>query len=121
MWNRCAAAGASRPPQGCAGGQPWGGQAERGDDESPEREQGPSEDPGAVLGTAVSRAGVAVRHGLYVQEIPEEGPAEAGPPLLLPDAGRKGPPRLRCPGRRYPRQHVPPGPGALDGMAEAVP
>src|SRR5450432_3086482 len=89
--------------------------------ESPERGQGTPEDPGAVLGTALPRAGVAVRHRLHVPEGPEEGPAQAGPAVLLPDAGREGPPGLRSLRRRDPREHVPPGPGALAGMAEAVP
>src|SRR5580704_12358180 len=85
-------------------------------DESPKRGQGTPEDPGAGLGTDVPRAGVPVRNGLHVPEGPEEGPAEAGAPVLLPDAGREGPPRVRRPGRRHPRQHVPPGAGALAGV-----
>ena len=67
----------------------------RGDHESPECGQGPPEDPGTVLGTDVPRAGVAVRNGLHVPEGPEEGSAQAGPAVLLPDAGREGPPGLR--------------------------
>ena len=98
-----------------------GPREERGDDESPKRGEGPPEDPGAGLGAAVPRAGVAVRNGLHVPEGAEEGPAEAGPAVLLPDAGREGPPGLRRRRRRHPRQHVPPGAGALAGVAEAVP
>src|SRR5277367_3676005 len=90
-------------------------------DEPPKRREGPSEDPGTVLGTPVPPAGLAVRNGLHVPEGTEEGPAQASAPLLLPDAGGEGPPGLRRPGRRDPRQHVPPGAGALAGMAEAVP
>src|SRR5215469_13440290 len=93
----------------------------RGDNESPERSQGSPEDPGTRLGTAVPRARLAVRHRLHLREGPEEGPAEAGPPFLLPDAGREGQPRVRRAGWRHPRQHVPPGSGALAGVAEAVP
>ena len=55
------------------------------------------------------------------EKAPKKDPAEAGPALLLPDGGREGQPRLRRDGRRDPREHVPPGPGALDGVAEAVP
>src|ERR1022692_4026781 len=89
--------------------------------ESPERGQGTPEDPGAVLGTALPRAGGAVRHRLHLREVAEEGPAQAGPAVLLPHAGGEGPPGLRSLDRRDPREHVPPGPGALAGVAEAVP
>ena len=70
---------------------------------------------------AVSRAVHEVRHRLHLPEGAEEGPAQADPPLVLPDGGGEGQPRLRRRGRRDPRQHVPPGAGALAGMAEAVP
>src|SRR5580693_8910409 len=90
-------------------------------DEPPKRGEGPSEDPGTVLGTPIPPAGLAVRNGLHVPEGAAERPAQAGAPLLLPDAGGEGPPGLRRAGRRDPRQHVPPGAGALAGMAEAVP
>ena len=66
-------------------------------------------------------AGGEVRHRLHVREGAEEGPAQAGPAVLLPDGGGEGQPRLRRHGRRDPRQHVPAGPGALDGVAEALP
>src|SRR5260370_12651821 len=71
--------------------------------------------------TNVPRAGIPVRDGLHLQEGAEERPAQAGPAVLLPDAGGEGPPRLRRPGRCHPRQHVPPGARALAGMAEAAP
>ena len=90
-------------------------------DESPKRGQGSREDPGAGLGAALPRAGLPVRDRLHVPEGQEEGPAQAGPPVVLPDAGGEGPPGLRRLRRRDPRQHVPPGPGALAGVAEAVP
>ena len=90
-------------------------------DEPPERGQGPPEDPGALLGTPVPHAGRPLRNRLHVPQGAEEGPAQAGAPLVLPDAGGEGPPGLRRAGRRDPRQHVPPGAGALAGMAEAVP
>src|ERR1700721_3927386 len=90
-------------------------------DEPPKRGEGPPEDPGPVRGTPVPPAGLAVRNGLHVPEGAEEGPAQAGAPLLLPDAGGEGPPGLRRAGRRDPGQHVPPGAGALAGVAEAVP
>src|SRR5580693_6089872 len=80
-------------------------------DEPPERGQGPPEDPGALLGTAVPHAGKPLRNGLHVPEGAEEGPAQAGPAVLLPDAGGEGPPGLRRAGRRDSRQYVPPGPG----------
>src|SRR5262249_7792733 len=89
--------------------------------ESPERRKGTPEDPGAGLGTDVSRAGRPVRNRLHVPEGAEEGPAQAGAALVLPDAGGEGPPRLRRPGRRHPREHVPAGTRALAGGAEAVP
>ena len=114
----CAAA---VPAQGLRGRAAGAAREERGDDESPECGKGPPEDPGTGLGTAVPRAGFAVRHGLHVPQGSEEGPAQAGPAVLLPDGGREGPPGLRGPGRRDPRQHVPPGAGALAGVAEAVP
>ena len=93
----------------------------RSADESPKRGQGSPEDPGAGLGAAVPRAGLPVRNRLHVPEGAEEGPAQAGPAVLLPDAGGEGPPGLRRLRRRDPRQHVPPGAGALAGVAEAVP
>ena len=91
------------------------------DRESGEHHEGPQQDPGALLGSHVRLAGGEVRHRLHVREGAEEGPAQAGPAVLLPDGGGEGQPRLRRDGRRDPRQHVPPGPGALDGVAEAVP
>ena len=69
----------------------------------------------------VRGAGRQVPDRLHVREGTQEGPAQAGPALLLPDGGGEGQPRLRRDGRRDPRQHVPPGPAALDGVAEAVP
>ena len=108
-----------RPPRGM--NPDPGTRRERGDDESPKCGQGSPEDPGTCLGASVPRACVAVRDGLHVPQGTEEGPAEAGPPVLLPDAGREGQPRVRRAGRRHPRQHVPPGAGAVAGMAEAVP
>ena len=73
------------------------------------------------MGSDLRGAGRQVPHRLHVREGAEEGPAQAGPALLLPDGGGEGQPRLRRDGRRDPRQHVPPGPAALDGVAEAVP
>src|SRR4029453_8670031 len=81
--------------------------------ESTEPGEGPPEDPGTRLGTPVSRAVHEVRDRLHVPEGAEEGPAQADPSLVLPDGGGEGQPRLRRRGRRYPRQHVPPGAGAL--------
>src|SRR5712691_4264716 len=62
----------------------------RDDYEPPERGEGPSEDSGTVLGTAVPRAGLPVRNGLHVRQGAEEGPAQASAPVVLTDAGRKG-------------------------------
>ena len=93
----------------------------RSADEPSECGESPPEDPGAVLGTGVPRARGALRNRLHVPEGEEEGPAQAGPAFLLPDAGGERPPRVRRGGRRDPRQHVPAGAGALAGMAEAVP
>ena len=89
--------------------------------EQSQHHEGPPQDPGALLGADVRGAGRQVPDRLHVREGPEEGPAQAGPALLLPDGGGEGQPRLRRDGRRHPRQHVPPGPGALDGVAEALP
>src|SRR3954467_13493975 len=102
----------------------WTGRPERrarSEHESPECGQSTPEDPGAVLGAALPRAGFPVRHRLHVPEGAEEGPPQAGPAVVLPDAGGEGPPGVRRLGRRDPRQHVPPGAGALAGVAEAVP
>src|SRR5215813_10515838 len=86
--------------------------------ESPECGEGPPEDSRVVLGTGVPRAGLSVRNRLHVPQSAEEGPAEAGSAVVLPDAGGEGPPGVRRLRRRDPRQHVPPGAGALAGMAE---
>ena len=55
------------------------------------------------------------------QKAQEEGPAQAGSPVLLPDAGGEGPPGLWSGRRSYPREHVPAGPGTMARVAEAVP
>src|SRR3954454_21987516 len=68
--------------------------------------EGPPEDPGAVLGADVRRAGRQVPDRLHVREGAQEGSAQAGPALLLPDGGGEGQPRVRRDGRRDPRQHV---------------
>src|SRR3954447_6406260 len=72
--------------------------------ESTEPGEGPPEDPGTGLGAGVSRAVHEVRHRLHLPESAEEGPAQADPPVVLPDGGGEGQPRLRRGGRRYPRQ-----------------
>ena len=54
--------------------------------ESPERGQGTPEDPGVVLGTALPRAGIAVRDGLHVPEGPEEGRSD-GPHVSIDEEG----------------------------------
>ena len=89
--------------------------------EQSQHHEGSQQDPGAVLGPDLRGAGRQVPDRLHVREGSEEGSAQAGPALVLPDGGGEGQPRLRRDGRRHPRQHVPPGPGALDGVAEALP
>ena len=93
----------------------------RSEGEQSKHHQGSRQNPGAVLGAVIRQPGREVRDRLHVREGPEEGPAQAGPAVLLPHGGGEGQPRLRRDGRGDSRQHVPPGAGAVDGMAEAVP
>src|SRR3954468_1880667 len=60
--------------------------------ESAESGEGSPEDPGTRLGAAVPRALHEVQDRLHLPEGREEGPAQAGPPVLLPDGGGEGQP-----------------------------
>src|SRR5258705_5885780 len=84
-------------------------------------DQDPRQDPGAVVGSDLCDTGRQIPDRLHVREGTEEGPHEAGPPVVLPDGGGEGSARLRSDGRSYPREHVPQRPAAMDGVAEAVP
>src|ERR1700722_17029173 len=74
-------------PRGPYGPRNPGTRRERGDDESPEWGQGAPEAPRAHLGAQVPRASRPVRNRLPVPQGREEGPAQAGAAVLLPDAG----------------------------------
>src|SRR3954465_6428556 len=75
-----------RPPPRTTAAEPrrpsWNSTRRR--DEPSEFGEGSPEDPGTFLGAAVPRAVHEVRHRLHLPEGGQEGPAEAGPPVLLP-------------------------------------